>query len=150
MAGQTPLKRTGVMSTQQWRNQNYRDPALLILLGDQVLMPADGWAWSMARLSCRRRLRSLASLLRQVTGAYLVASLLDSGLGVSNLLNQRLDSATNRSRVTPFHSIPLHGQGFPQRIPQPPLDPLAGLGVGPACGVPLATGPSGVDVVLHQ
>ena len=34
MAGQTPLKRTGVMSTQQWRNQSYRDPALLILLGD--------------------------------------------------------------------------------------------------------------------
>jgi hypothetical protein len=48
------------MSTQQWRNQNYRDPALLILLGNQVLMPADGWAWSMACLSCRRRLRSLA------------------------------------------------------------------------------------------
>jgi len=38
MADKTPLKRTGVMSTQQLRNEYYRDPALPILLGDQVLI----------------------------------------------------------------------------------------------------------------
>jgi hypothetical protein len=37
MADKTPLKRLGVMSTQQLRNEYYRDPALPILLGDQVL-----------------------------------------------------------------------------------------------------------------
>lgn len=37
MADKTPLKKKGVMSTQQLRNEYYRDPALPILLGDQVL-----------------------------------------------------------------------------------------------------------------
>ncbi|MFN9630194.1 MAG: ATP-binding protein [Cyanobacteriota bacterium] len=37
MAVRTPLKRDGVMSTQRLRNEYYRDPALPILLGDQVL-----------------------------------------------------------------------------------------------------------------
>ncbi|MFM7547419.1 MAG: hypothetical protein ACKO8I_00800, partial [Cyanobacteriota bacterium] len=37
MADKTRLKRLGVMSTQQLRNEYYRDPALPILLGDQVL-----------------------------------------------------------------------------------------------------------------
>ena len=38
MADKTPLKKKGVMSTQQLRNEYYRDPALPILLGDQVLI----------------------------------------------------------------------------------------------------------------
>jgi hypothetical protein len=37
MAVRTPLKRLGVMSTQLLRNEYYRDPALPILLGDDVL-----------------------------------------------------------------------------------------------------------------
>jgi hypothetical protein len=37
MAGKTPLKRMGVMSTRDLRNEYYRDPALPILLGDEVL-----------------------------------------------------------------------------------------------------------------
>lgn len=37
MAVRTPLKRLGVMSTQQLRNEYYRDPALPILLGDDCL-----------------------------------------------------------------------------------------------------------------
>ncbi|MEB3300700.1 MAG: hypothetical protein VKN56_01885 [Cyanobacteriota bacterium] len=37
MADKTPLKRIGVMSTRDLRNEYYRDPALPILLGDEVL-----------------------------------------------------------------------------------------------------------------
>jgi hypothetical protein len=37
MADKTPLKRMGVMSTRDLRNEYYRDPALPILLGDEVL-----------------------------------------------------------------------------------------------------------------
>ena len=37
MADKTPLKRKGVMSTRDLRNEYYRDPALPILLGDEVL-----------------------------------------------------------------------------------------------------------------
>ena len=37
MADKTPLKRVGVMSTRDLRNEYYRDPALPILLGDEVL-----------------------------------------------------------------------------------------------------------------
>ena len=37
MADKTPLRRSGVMSVRDLRNEYYRDPALPILLGDEVL-----------------------------------------------------------------------------------------------------------------
>ena len=37
MADKTPLRHLGVMSSQDLRNEYYRDPALPILIGDEVL-----------------------------------------------------------------------------------------------------------------
>jgi hypothetical protein len=64
MADKTPLKRIGVMSTRDLRNEYYRDPALPILLGDEVLKKCLRMGLDQACSFTRRGIASKAMACR--------------------------------------------------------------------------------------